>query len=117
MTIKLGVLVTWKVGADPTQVDAFLRDVTMQLAAGPFLNVEHGVTLNPAASPDKLSPKGAVLADWGFVAELAEESDAQRWGASEAHRSMETNLQPVLGTMTVLSWRTAGDAEAGRRSL
>ena len=107
MTAKLAVLVCWKPDADPAAITEFLDEVGGQLAQGPYLSVEHGVALNPATTSDKRSPKGSFLADWGFVAEMAEPGAARQWRDEELHRKMEAKLSSIAGMMTVLSWQTA----------
>ena len=105
--MKLLILITWKPDADPAAIEAFLQTAPEQLAAGPFVSFEHGTTMNPSTASDKRSPKGALLADWGWIAELSSD-DSKLWSTSEPHRQMEEKLAPILGTMTVLSWKTEG---------
>ena len=97
-------MIAWKPDADPTLIDDFLKAAPGQLDQGPFLTVEHGVSVR-AASPDgNLTAQGSIIADWGFIVELADASDASHWKESQAHLQMEANLSPILGTMTVLCW-------------
>lgn len=103
--MKLAVLITWKPDADPATIAEFLRTAPDQLAAGPFVSYEHGVSMNPSPNPDKRTAKGALVADWGWIVEYADPDDSRKWAVSEAHLEMEAKLAPILGSMTVLSWQ------------
>jgi hypothetical protein len=102
--VKLGAFVTWRPDADAGMIAEFVRKAPEWLHKGPFSSVDFGVSVSPAAMPDKRSPQGALVADWGFIAELASPSDATCWKESRAHIEMEAELAPILGSMTVLCW-------------
>jgi hypothetical protein len=102
--VRLGVFITWRPGSEMAMIASFMTKAPEWLGEGPFLSVECGASVISAPTPDKRSDKGAILADWGFVAEMAAPSDALRWKESPAHIEMEAELASILGSMTVLCW-------------